>query len=240
MTAFLASVRSASEARIALDAGADIIDAKEPDAGALGAVSAAELARIVAEVNGARPVSATVGDLPMRPELIASATRERAISGANFIKIGLFDGAGAVECAQAACAIAASAKIIAVLFADMPVTQSFVQPDFVKQLASAGVSGVMLDTADKTSGGLLAHFDVVALAEFVVRTRAANLLCGLAGSLQMHDIVQLMTLRPNFLGFRSALCVSGQRGETLDMDRTSAVARTVHQDKRLQPLYNKG
>ncbi|MBC8048958.1 MAG: (5-formylfuran-3-yl)methyl phosphate synthase [Chitinophagales bacterium] len=234
MTAFLASVRNESEARIALDSGADIIDAKEPDAGALGAVSLAELACIVAEVNGARPVSATVGDLPMQPKLIAKAAHERAICGAHYVKIGLFDTAGALECAKAACAVAGRAKIIVVLFADLPVTQSFIQPDFIKRLVSAGVSGVMLDTADKAGGGLLAHFDAAALAEFIGHAKTANLLCGLAGSLQMHDILKLMTLRPDFLGFRGALCVSGQRGETLDIDRASAVARTVHQDKRLR------
>ena len=51
---FLASVRSAEEARVALAGGADIIDAKEPLAGALGAVALDEIAHVVQVVKGER------------------------------------------------------------------------------------------------------------------------------------------------------------------------------------------
>ena len=39
MTGLLVSVRSASEARVALAAGVDVIDVKEPNRGSLGAAS---------------------------------------------------------------------------------------------------------------------------------------------------------------------------------------------------------
>ena len=45
-TKFLASVRNRAEALTALDNGADIIDVKEPDAGALGAADTQSLADI--------------------------------------------------------------------------------------------------------------------------------------------------------------------------------------------------
>ncbi len=227
LTAFLASVRDAREARVALDAGADIIDAKEPDAGALGAVSIETLGRIVGEVAGARPVSATIGDLPMQPELIASAVRERAGQGADYVKFGLFGSERSLECASAACAVAGRAKIIVVLFADLAVTQSFISAESMTCLGRTGVSGLMLDTADKSGGGLLKHFDAPALGEVVRRAAAANLLCGLAGALKIHDIIGLMGLRPDFLGFRGALCASGVRGDVLSGDRAHEVANLI-------------
>lgn len=228
MTAFLASVRNASEASVALGAGADIIDAKEPDAGALGAVSLAELARIVAEVNGARAVSATVGDLPMNQQLIADAVRERAECGATYVKFGFFDSLGALQCAEASHHAASHAKIIAVFFADLAITRSFMSPDYLASLAGVGVSGVMLDTADKSGGGLLRHLPIAELRKFVHDARTANLSCGLAGALQIHDIHGLAELQPDFLGFRGALCASGVRGQALDSDCVARIAGMIN------------
>src|SRR5207249_701962 len=58
----LVSVRGPVEARAALAGGADVIDAKDPARGALGAVSAERLAAIRRTVGAARPVSAALGD----------------------------------------------------------------------------------------------------------------------------------------------------------------------------------
>jgi dihydroneopterin aldolase len=65
MTLFLASVRDAAEAEMALACGADIIDLKDPSQGALGAVSLDAIASTVRCVAGRAPVSATIGDLPL-------------------------------------------------------------------------------------------------------------------------------------------------------------------------------
>ncbi len=240
MTAFLASVRCEREARIALDAGADIIDAKEPGAGALGAVSDAALTRIIDAVAGVHPVSATIGDLPMRPELIASAVRERSKLGADYVKFGVFDQAGAIECARAASAVSGPAKIIVVFFADLPITRAMVSKLAMARLAETGVAGVMLDTANKSSGGLPTHFDLPALSNVISAASSANLLCGLAGALRMHDIKLLMELRPDFLGFRGALCASGVRGDALDADRAKSIARLIKNNataKAVEPSF---
>src|SRR5260370_38116743 len=58
----LVSVASATEALAALAGGADVIDAKDPLAGALGAVPIAVLTEIHAAVGGAHPVNAAIGD----------------------------------------------------------------------------------------------------------------------------------------------------------------------------------
>ena len=85
-TRYLVSVRSPDEARIALAGGADIVDAKEPSHGALGAVSPAAIAAIVEVVAGARPVSATIGDCDL--EDAAERVRATAGLGVNYVKVG--------------------------------------------------------------------------------------------------------------------------------------------------------
>ncbi len=54
MTLFLASVRDAAEAEMAIGAGADIIDLKDPGQGALGALAPDTIAACVRRVAGTR------------------------------------------------------------------------------------------------------------------------------------------------------------------------------------------
>jgi uncharacterized protein (UPF0264 family) len=75
MPQLLISVRSVDEAQVALQSGTDIIDLKDPDQGALGALPLALITEIVTYVNvksesERKVISATIGDLPMEPELI--------------------------------------------------------------------------------------------------------------------------------------------------------------------------
>ena len=90
MTLFLVSVTGAEEAEVAAAHGADIIDLKDPAKGALGALAEHEVRAAVAGIAGRRPVSAVIGDLPMRPEALAEAASAMADAGVDFVKVGLF------------------------------------------------------------------------------------------------------------------------------------------------------
>jgi uncharacterized protein (UPF0264 family) len=83
----LVSVADAAEASAALAGGADVIDAKDPLTGALGAVSADVLREIHAAVAGARLVTAAIGDAAdlARTE---RAARTFAAAGASLVKVG--------------------------------------------------------------------------------------------------------------------------------------------------------
>lgn len=216
MTKLLASVRSVGEAQEALLGGADIIDLKEPRAGALGRLPDDMIAGILAAIGGRRPTSATIGDMEMAPGPVLAAVRRMAGTGVDIVKLGVF--AGDVDATIAALAAPARAglRLVAVLFADRA-------PDLalVERCADAGFYGVMLDTADKRGGALTAHLSPAELARFVHRGRRRRLLTGLAGSLSMADVPDLVALAPDYLGFRSALATGGRDG---DLDR-SAVAR---------------
>src|SRR5207237_9523523 len=87
----LVSVRGPLEARAALAGGADVIDAKDPACGALGAVSAERLAAIRRTVGAARPVSAALGDARDEGTVAAAAA---AAAGAGCGEAGFGGGAG--------------------------------------------------------------------------------------------------------------------------------------------------
>ena len=210
MTLFLASVRDAAEAETARLARADIIDLKDPAHGALGAVALETTRRVVDLIAGRVPVSSTIGDLPMRPEAMRDAVIERAACGVDYVKFGLFPGGEPQACFQALRPIAASVRLILVLFADA--LPAF---DAVTAAAEMGAIGIMIDTANKNAGSLLTHLDAPGIAGCVAHAKAQGLMVGLAGSLKAADVPELLTLAPDLLGFRGALCRGG-RSASLD------------------------
>ena len=247
MTAFLASVASPCEAASVLSAGVDILDLKDPSKGALGAWPVDEIAGAVKMVAGQIPVSATVGDLPLAPETLCQAVRETAQTGVDFVKVGFFlsgdlgADAGDVGLCLSALGVAAreiaekDCALVAVFFAD----QVF-EASWVVDAARAGFKGVMLDTADKTSGGLRAHMDAAGLEEFVTMSRENGLFSGLAGSLRLEDVAPLLDMGPDYLGFRGALCRQHERTAIIDAAAVERIKRQFADHgaatKSLQPL----
>jgi uncharacterized protein (UPF0264 family) len=118
MTQFLASVRDVSEAALALAAGADIIDLKEPARGALGAVDPATLAAVLQHVAGRARVSATVGDLAMRAETVRQGVAATAASGVDYVKLGIRREGDPQDCLETLGVPVLAARLILVLFAD--------------------------------------------------------------------------------------------------------------------------
>jgi dihydroneopterin aldolase len=230
MTMLLASVTGAQEAELALARGADIIDLKDPAKGALGALDPSVVRDVVAVVAGRRPASAVTGDLPMDPDTIVAAARRMAATGVDYIKIGLFSGAGRQDCIRALTPLAAKTKIVGVMFADR-------EPDvgLVPLMAAGGFAGAMLDTAQKSAGRLLDHIDLAALEQFVRLCRSHGLLAGLAGSLEAPDVPRLLLLAPDYLGFRGALCGNHDRSAGLDPAALDLIRGLIPADPRGAP-----
>lgn len=222
MTALLASVLSAEEAELAVRAGVDIVDLKDPEQGALGALPDVVIRECLARAAGRRPVSATAGDLPMEPAVVAGAAARIGALGVDFVKVGIFPGGDLLGCLDALADEAARGlRIVAVMFADL-------RPEFtvIQDLAVRGFAGVMLDTAGKAGGGLRSHLDDERLRNFVREARDRGLFTGLAGSLGLADVGPLLSLKPDYLGFRGAL-TSGGRGAPLDPAAVAALRRTI-------------
>jgi uncharacterized protein (UPF0264 family) len=220
---FLASVTDDREARLAARTGADIIDCKDPRSGALGALPHAVVRAIRAAVPRQIQVSATIGDLACEPGRVGDAVTAMAATGVDYVKIGLFPGAEtAATIARLGSMPFHGCRVVGVLLADRA-------PDFglIEDLRRAGFAGAMLDTAGKSGGTLLDCLSASRLREFVARTHGAGLFAGLAGSLGVGQIAELLALEPDVLGFRGALCVRRERKSGIDTAALQAVRRAI-------------
>jgi dihydroneopterin aldolase len=218
MTLMLASVTGPAEAEVALVAGADIIDLKDPSAGALGALKPEIVRETVSHIAGRAPASAVTGDLPMLPATVRDAAQMMAATGVDYVKVGIFPSARAREVIRAVKENAQRTKLVAVLFADLAP-----DIDLLGECAEAGFAGAMLDTARKGGGRLLDHLDLISLEKFVARCHQHGLIAGLAGSLEAPDVPRLLPLQPDLLGFRSALCRAGDRKSELDAEAIAMI-----------------
>lgn len=224
MTGMLASVNSVAEAVLVLNAQVDIIDLKQPERGALGALDTDLVVQIVTEIAGRCPVSATVGDLPMQPVVVFNAVKAMANTGVDYVKIGFFPEGDSLATVKKLAELTPQTNLIAVLFADT-------QPDFaiISALKQAGFAGVMLDTMDKHKGSLTQVMTQIDIARFVELAKKQSLLCGLAGSLRLDDIAALMPYQVNYLGFRGALCVQHQRTGQLNQLAIAQIKQAIIQ-----------
>ncbi len=226
MSAFLASVQSLQEARIALEQGADIIDLKRPATGVLGAVSpelALEIARLV---GGQCTLSATIGDLPCAPDLLAPAVKRMLAAGVDIVKVGVFEPQPPAKWWFELQRLCAQGSITAVLFADREPQWRLLQRG-----AQSGLYGVMLDTAAKAGGSLRDWLEDTQIGEFIRRAHGLGLRAGLAGSLGVDDISSLLSLKPDYLGFRRALCHRRDRIAALDASLVARVRREIPRER---------
>ena len=91
MTQLLISVKNLQEANIALAVGVDIIDLKDPNVGALGALDLDVTKEIVHLVNGYKLISATVGEQHTSIDELMFDIQVRADVGVDIIKVAVSD-----------------------------------------------------------------------------------------------------------------------------------------------------
>src|SRR5262249_38679490 len=188
----LVSVASATDAVAALAGGADIVDAKDPRAGALGAVSLDALAAIEGAVAGRRPVSAAIGDAS-EAAAIEEMARAFAAAGAAFVKVG-FAGIASAARVEALAAAARhgvvtavrSSPVVLVAYADDGASVG--RAVVVAVGARVGAQGGLLDTANKRGPGLPALIAARALTAWAAHAPACDLFGALAGRLTADDI----------------------------------------------------
>lgn len=228
MTQMLASVSNVQEALIALEAGVDIVDLKNPAQGALGALPLTVISEIVAAIDGRKVISATIGDLVMDPELLMRVIAHTEILGVDIIKLGFFGAANHRQCIKALQPLIASGlRVVAVLFADQ-------KPDFglLPEFEKAGFFGVMLDTVNKTEGSLLDYMMNDGLMAFVQMARSCNLQSGLAGSLRLEHVSTLTALSPSYLGFRGAICTNLQRNSPISRSKAMEIKELLYKSNK--------
>jgi (5-formylfuran-3-yl)methyl phosphate synthase len=220
MMRLLVSVRMAAEVAPALAGGADILDAKEPGRGPLGAVAPDTLAQIFDQVPPQYPCSVALGDVTDPDEVLPLIPASRLLKRPSpvFLKLG-FAGVRSPEMVSkvierliANVARQPSVRVVAVAYADAE-RAGTLDPTLMLEIAHrAGAHGVLMDTHTKDGLGLFGCFATGALANWVTAGRRLGLVTALAGELQASDLGAVSQVRPDVIGVRGAACEGGRAG----------------------------
>lgn len=210
MSQLLISVKNVEEALIASYANADLIDLKDPNIGALGALDLAVVREVVQQLDQDALISATVGEEHQSIDLLVKDIESYASLGVSLVKMavsdlfyqnGFFDEMFKLT--------NRGIKLVAVFFADETLNL-----DMVEALAAAGFYGAMLDTKLKK----FSLVDVQSTSEistFLKLCDKHKLISGLAGSLNAEHIRSLHELGPEFIGMRGGVCDANDRTSSL-------------------------
>ncbi len=196
----------------------DIVDVKKPDEGSLGANFPWVIREIRDAVPVDIPVSATVGDVPYKPGTVAQAALGAVVSGATYIKVGLYGCTTPDQGIEVMRAVVRAVKdhrsealVVASGYADAH-RIGCVNPLAVPDIAArSGADAAMLDTAVKDGTRLFDHVPPDVCAEFVRLAHASGLLAALAGSVKQSDLGPLTRIGTDIVGVRGAVCEGGDR-----------------------------
>ncbi|WP_320779105.1 (5-formylfuran-3-yl)methyl phosphate synthase [Streptomyces sp. CRN 30] len=196
----------------------DIVDVKKPDEGSLGANYPWVIRAVRDAVPADKPVSATLGDVPFKPGTVAQAALGAVVSGATYIKVGLYGCTTPEQGVEVMRGVVRAVKdhrpdafVVASGYADAHRIGS-VNPLALPDIAHrAGCDGAMLDTAVKDGTRLFDHLPPEVCAEFVRLAHDADLVAALAGSVKAVDLGDLAAMGTDIVGVRGAVCAGGDR-----------------------------
>jgi uncharacterized protein (UPF0264 family) len=222
MTRLLVSVRSGAEANEALVGGAHVIDAKEPQSGSLGKVSARRLVDIRQATAGRVILSAACGELlddrDDDPE--SSNDSESSLSvlaGYHLAKVGLSRCAKFPDWqhrwSQFSSRLPKGVSLVAVAYADYRWACAPSPKAIIAGAAKLGCDWLLVDTFDKSRGHLFSHLSDGDLAEIMRGARKSGMHVTLAGSLTEETIPRAVQLEPDLIAVRGAACRGGRTGK---------------------------
>lgn len=206
------------EAVEAIEGGADIVDVKNPKEGSLGA----NFPWVIKDIRELTPddllVSATLGDVPYKPGTISLAAMGALVSGADYIKVGLYgtkDYDEAVEVmtnvVKAVKDVKSDAIVVASGYADAHRVGAVSPWDIPKVARDSGADLAMIDTAVKDGKTLFDYFTIEDCEKFVNEAHDYGLKVALAGSVKKDQLKPLYDVGTDVVGLRGAACVGGDR-----------------------------
>lgn len=248
----LVSVRDQTEALAALAGGCDVLDVKEPRAGALGRASWPVIAEVATFVraqsafNGS--VSAALGELSDWSSSPSEETRniEAACSTLDFVKLGLAQQRGratladdfATVVARVQSAAPSPLKWVAVAYADWTLAHApaphevLALMDALRDLRGVSFGGLLVDTYTKGEQRLFDFMTEQELAELQFEAHSRGLQFALAGRLRAEDLPRVLTIGPDIVAVRSAVCGSGDRMNSVTKDAVAAFKAKLHAESQ--------
>jgi uncharacterized protein (UPF0264 family) len=215
----LVSVIDKIEALDSIRGGAHIIDVKNPKEGSLGA----NFPHIIRQIKEVIPknleLSATIGDMPNLPGTASLAALGAAVSGVEYVKVGLYGTKTAQEATKLLTEVVRAVKdydknikTIASGYADFKIVGCVSPLELPSVAFQAKADGVLIDVKTKNGKDNLFNFlNDNELLHFVIQAHKFNLLAALAGSLESKDIPRINSLGANIIGVRGAVCTKKDR-----------------------------
>lgn len=221
------------EAIIASNGGADIVDVKNPKEGSLGANFPWVISSVKDAIGSKQPISATIGDFNYKPGTASLAALGAAVSGADYVKVGLFDIQTEKQALDMLTNIVHSVKdydsskfVVASGYSDYERINS-ISPMFLPAIgAKAGVDVVMVDTGIKDGRSTFEFMSEEELTEFTKMASDMNLLSALAGTLMFDDLPALRRIQPDIIGIRGMVC-GGDRNDGIQQELVEKLKREM-------------
>jgi len=209
----------------------DYLDVKNPSEGSLG-MPEPEVIRAVRDMAGeGAELSCAIGDADDNPEFYLKRAVTAVGAGADIVKVGLHSFSSIRAAGKFLERISAGLKseglekkLVAAGYADI-MDNRFLR-EFPEAARKAGAWGCLLDTFDKTRGGLLSHIEKTELRRFADACRQNMVVGALAGGLGMEDAGWLDEVSPDVVGFRSAVAKKGRGEMGLDSEKIAALFST--------------
>ena len=206
------------EALESIKCGADIVDVKNPKEGSLGA----NFPWVIRDIREITPedklVSATLGDVPYKPGTVSLAAMGAHVSGADYIKVGLYGTKDYDEAVEVMENVAKTIKdvdndtiVVAAGYADAHRVGAVDPMEIPKVAKDAGCDLAMLDTAVKDGHTLFDYLSIEDLEKFVNEAHSYGLKTALAGSVKKEQLKPLNDIGCDVVGIRGAACVGGDR-----------------------------
>ena len=222
MIKVLGSIKNIEEASIIVGYNFDIIDIKNIEDGALGYVGDKQIKLITNKIKK-RKLSVTAGN-QVHPNNYSMINRIELLNSleVEYIKIGIFD-IEHIEEHKLFLEKIESLKIkkVGVLFADLRLDLNQVM-----NVCKLNYDGLMIDTVHKSSKCTLELLNNDLLNNFVKECHKSNKFCGISGSMTYENIECAMSYRPDFIGYRGALCSSSNR-KNLDGFKCESIIKKI-------------
>ena len=216
----LVSVKSADEAGAAVEAGADLIDVKDPARGPLGMAHHETVAAVLEVVNGRVPVSAALGE--WSPAVLTAAHWHLELP-LTYVKWGLagyaYGPGWGEDLLQTKRALPAGLELVAVAYADWEKADSVPPAEVAKHAKRFRYRAFLLDTFQKDGRTLFDFMTTDEVRTLVETLHRGGVLVALGGSLTPDDRARLSGVTPDYFAVRGSACAGGKRDGTIDPGR---------------------
>ena len=221
---FLVSVKNINEISDELLNEIDILDLKDPSKGSIGSWKNFEIKKVITRFKKRTKISATLGDIFNNKEFKESLERFDNLN-LDFVKFGLlsFANENLFEKLRLISLKQFRTKLVCVVFVDHKETFERVNRS-IKIFLDAGIEFILLDTFRKDEGNLLDFCNMEDLKEFISKCKHFNIKVGLAGGLKESQVPPLLCLKPNIIGFRSAVCELNKRESLIKLKKVKRIS----------------